>query len=426
MDLLKKNNLSIRHIAVIILFSLLFATYINTFITSYTSTKMTDSISYHLNDGWCEPKSQGFGEHCFGDYYAPLKYANSESPWSGFISNYPPFSFVILKPFAYLHDYQSGRASLIAYLFFTVCCLLFPVFHMRLKHSINSLKFLALFGVSIISGPIITVIDRGNVLAIAFPFIYLYFYEVGEKNFRKAIIYATVFVLIKPQLVILSLILLALRRYREALTLYLAAGAGTLVSFAFYPSNFFENIATWFQSTINYQSIGAIGVLEPVNVSVKSSVDIIFNIFGAQFNQNLLSWSINLIAIYFIFQFFIKFSLRKFSHNVMILILFPILFMGTTYHYYLILLIVPLIIFFNEDEPKVKTKYSRRINLVYCVLFVTTLTPFALPWGLTGRFNGRGWENISATWLFAQIILTLGGIYLNQVSESKAKSMQVT
>jgi hypothetical protein len=409
-----------------ILVALLSATFVNTYVTSYTNTKLTDTISYHVNDGWCDPKIEGFGPHCFGDYYAPLQYANSESPWNGFINNYPPFSFILLKPFAYIHEAFPGRASLALYFLLMVCCLVIPVIHLKLHYSLNSLKLLAIFGVSIISGPAITVIDRGNVLAFAFPFIYLYFHEVKKMNYRRAIIYGTVFILIKPQLVVLSLVLIAMRKYRETILLYLSVGVGTLISFGFYPTFFLQNIRIWIRSTINYQSAGAVGVLEPVNVSVKSSVDVVFNIFGSQLNQSLLSVIVNILALYFIIRFVLKFSSRKFSHNVMIVILFPILFMGTTYHYYLILLIIPLAVFMTESDEVVLTGYPRKVNYVFGIVFVTVFTPLALPWALTGRFTGRGWENISSTWLVAQMVLTIAGIYLNQVSESRSRDLQLT
>ena len=415
-----------QSIALLILVALLSATFVNTYVTSYTNTKLTDTISYHINDGWCDPKNEGFGTHCFGDYYAPLQYANSESPWNGFISNYPPFSFIVLKPFAYIHEAFPGRASLILYLMLMVCCLIFPVIHLKLNYSLNSLKLLAIFGVSIISGPAITIIDRGNVLAFAFPFIYLYFHEVKKMNYRRAVIYGTVFILIKPQLIVLSLVLIAMRKYKETFFLYLIVGVGLLISFAFYPSFFFQNIRIWIRSTVSYQSAGAVGVLEPVNVSVKSSVDVVFNIFGSQLNQTFLSLIVNILALYFVIRFVLKYSLRRFSHNVMIVTLFPILFMGTTYHYYLVLLIIPLAVFMTESEDPVVTAHSRKVHYVCGTVFVTVFTPLALPWALTGRFTGRGWENISSTWLVVQMVLTIGGIYLNQVSESRSRDLEPT
>ena len=129
MGVLKGTDSSKEGIAKLILVALLSATFFNIFVTSYTNIKVTDSVSYSLNDGWCDPKTQGFGVHCFGDYYAPLKFANSQLPWNGVISNYPPFAFVILKPLAYLNENSQGRISLFVYLSIMLLCLLFPVMH---------------------------------------------------------------------------------------------------------------------------------------------------------------------------------------------------------------------------------------------------------------------------------------------------------
>jgi hypothetical protein len=45
-------------------------------------------------------------------------------------------------------------------------------------------------------------------------------------------------------------------------------------------------------------------------------------------------------------------------------------------------------------------------------MFIVILTPIVLPWSILGRFNGRGWENISAHWLLAQWVLSVVGVYL--------------
>jgi hypothetical protein len=44
---------------------------------------------------------------------------------------------------------------------------------------------------------------------------------------------------------------------------------------------------------------------------------------------------------------------------------------------------------------------------------LVTFMPLALPWSLSGKFEGRGWDNISATWLIVQLTLTICGLALN-------------
>jgi hypothetical protein len=416
---IKRFNSSAEGIAKLILVALLSATFLNTFITSYSNIKVTESVSWHLNDGWCDPKVQGFGEHCFGDYYAPLKFANSEFPWNGVISNYPPFAFVILKPLAYLNEHSQGRISLIVYLSLMLSSLLFPVLHVWRKNLFRGVRLIAFFGVSLISGPVITVLDRGNTLAFTLPFVYLYFVEIKNQNYKRAIIFGIVFILIKPQLVILTLLLFALRKYREIMKMYSVISLVTLISFAFYPTNYFENIVRWLHSTISYQSISAIGVLQPVNLSIKSTVDVGFMFFGSQINQTFITLIVYSLAVYFAIRFFVKFAFRTYSHNVMIVTLFPILFMGTTYHYYLILILVPLSLFLIEKDTDAGSRYELQLHLVYGLVFLTTLIPVVLPWSLIGRFDGRGWENVSSSWLVAQIALSIGGLFLNHLSSQQ-------
>jgi hypothetical protein len=52
------------------------------FVSSYSTVRVANTLSYHTNDGWCDPATEWFGEHCFGDFYAPLQFANTENPWA--------------------------------------------------------------------------------------------------------------------------------------------------------------------------------------------------------------------------------------------------------------------------------------------------------------------------------------------------------
>jgi hypothetical protein len=388
------------------------------FVSSYSTVRIANTLSYHTNDGWCDPTTEGFGEHCFGDFYAPLQFANTENPWNGPISNYPPAAYILMKPFSTIHGIWPGRIALIAFLSLAFACLIFPILHMYWrKLAPTSILGVALL-VTLTSGPSVTLIDRGNVLIFALPAIYMYLYKIKKQDFKSAVLYGVFFTVIKPQLILLAFLLLAMKKYKLVAKWILLSTIVTFASFLFYPSNILHNISKWVISTVKYQSYSAVGVLEPVNVSLKSSIDVIANIFGQTINSTITQLIIYTLFGLSVYNFLKKFKQQSTEMNFLAVSLFPILFVGTTFHYYLVILLPPLyMILINKSETNEFSVFrtsNRKINLEKMViwLYVIILIPITIPWSSTGHFQGRGWENISMHWLLAQITLSVCGLYL--------------
>jgi Glycosyltransferase family 87 len=391
------------------------AIFLNFIVSSYFGVQIANTISYHVNDGWCNPSTQGIGVHCFGDFYAPLVFANSNSPWSGPINSYPPLAFLILKPLALLDATFHGRIAVGSYLILSIMSLLFPIFHAIRKRIINSETALFLGFIFILSAPTITLLDRGNNLALVFPFIYMFFYSVYSANYSTSTYYAAIFILIKPQLILLTLILLANKKYREVFKTILIASLGYATGFLFYPKDFFSNIAKWFVGTINFQNYADRGVLEPVNVSIKSSIDILFNIFGDLANQQLVQGMSYLIFSIALIFFLKHHKERTQNHNYLLSCLFPILFLGTAFQYYLVILLIPLMFLFAQPfkfDLEALPAESKIVTKTYVAIFVLALSPVAVPWSIVAKVDPNTWGNISISWLFTQMGLTFFGLLL--------------
>jgi len=410
----KKKELS-KRLRESLMLSYTAAIFSNFFLSSYSQIAIANTISYHTDDGWCNPSKQGFGKHCFGDFYAPLQFVNSDGPWSGPLSSTPPLPFLILKPFALVDSIFHGRVALSLFLIFSVTALLIPVFHAHHKRIVGAETAITLGFFCILSAPSISLIDRGNILAITFPLIYFYFYNIWNKDYSNASYLAVLFILIKPQLVLLTFILLAEKKFRCTLKIILTSILGILVGFLFYPNDFFSNIRRWIIGTLNYQNYGARGVLEPVNVSISSSIDVVSNIFGSPLNQKAVTFICYILFVVSAHGFVRKYKSRSTGHNYLLVTLFPILFVGTTFQYYLVLLLIPLIFHFiqtpNEIKKYVKNE-SDAVGRVTIAIFILALTPLALPWSLIGNFIPEGWSNISASWLVLQLGLTILGLIL--------------
>jgi len=412
----KSNYLKFRNQT---LLAFLAALFLLTFITSYSAIRAADSISYHTNDGWCKSEIEGFGEHCFGDYYGPLESLKENSPYEGLIRNYPPVAFAILKPFAIINSNFPGRASLLLYLTISLLCLTFPVLHLISKSKIEASDYPFAIAITLLSGPAITLLDRGNMLALCIPFIYLFFYHINFVSYQSALKYGILFTLIKPQLILLAIFFVAARESKLFLKWIFWGILISTLSFVAFPSDVLTNIMRWIEATLGYGNSGAIGVLEPVNMSFKSSVDVAFNIFGQTAPQRFLT-ALNLgLFVLAVVSFIKKFKTRSNTYNSLLVLLLPILFVGTAYHYYLAILVIPaLFLIVDHQEEKLlevdskdrllNSKFSFRIRILYITIF----TPIVLPWSILGIFDDRGWENISMHWLVAQWILSVVGISL--------------
>jgi hypothetical protein len=397
----------------------LVALFILTFITSYSAIRATDSISYHTNDGWCKSDTEGFGEHCFGDYYGPIESLKEKSPYQALIRNYPPVAFAILKPFAIINSNFPGRASLVLYLTISLSCLAFPVLHLILRRKIETSDYPFAVAITFLSGPAITLLDRGNMLVFCIPFIYLFFYHIKFVSYASALKYGIFFTLIKPQLILLAIIFVAAKESKLFLKWIFWSILISVLSFAAFPSDVLTNMMRWIGATLDYGNSGAIGVLEPVNMSLKSSVDVAFNIFGQTAPQRFLTvLNLGIFALAVV-SFINKFKTRSNTYNALLALLLPILFVGTAYHYYLAMLIIPALFLIvdhqdvgilesDSKEGLLNSKFSFRIRVLYIAIF----TPIVLPWSILGIFDGRGWENISMHWLVAQWILSVVGISL--------------
>ena len=323
-----------------------------------------------------------------------------------------------MKPFSTIHGIWPGRIALIAFLSLAFLCLVFPILHMYWrKLAPTSILGVALL-VTLTSGPSVTLIDRGNVLVFAFPAIYMYLYKIKQQDFKSAVFYGVIFTVIKPQLILLAFLLFAMNKYKLVAKWVILSTVVTLVCFLFYPSNILPNISKWIISTIKYQGYSAIGVLEPVNVSLKSSMDVVANILGQKINSTVTQLFIYSLFGISVYVFFKNFKQRSNELNYLLVSLFPILFVGTTFHYYLVVLLPPLymILIAKSENNGLQVIHSSnsKIYLERMViwLYVIILIPITLPWSSTGHFQGRGWENISMHWLLAQFALSVFGLYL--------------
>lgn len=273
--------------------------------------------------------------------------------------------------------------------------------------------------VLLLSGPAISLIDRGNILVLTFPFIHMFLFNLKMCKYAEASKYAVVFSLIKPQLILLALLLLFRREIKEFIKIIIGFVAASALTIALFPRPFIEDLKSWIVGTISYNNYSAIGVLKPINMSLRSTTEVILNIINTQVSRSILTFAIMIFGIFVFYRFWRNHNSDDLFYNAGLIIIFIILFGGTSYHYYLALLLIPFCLSIVADSSEVSIKGERNMffsrnykNIFLSSIFITAFVPLTLPWSITGRFDGRGWESVSMHWIMVQFMISGFGLFL--------------
>jgi hypothetical protein len=397
------------------------AVFLQQFLPSYLNYASIQSVSWKLNDGWCEPQSQGIGVHCFGDFYYPLTFANQINPWQGF-NPYPPLSVLLFRPFSWIDQMPFSRLALILFIATLVIALIFPVFHLKfVAKEISYQTFSILLLVTLLCAPAIVTIDRGNNLLMLIPFLYLFFRNWLIENNNKMFFYGLICVGLRPQFIILGVVIFQSLGLRKTIKWLSSIAALYLASFVLYPQSFPMNVAYWVYKLFTFPDYAARGVLMPVNISLSSDLDIVLIALGINLSTSFIKAFIGITAALFIY--FLAMGIRRRSkiHNLILLLFLPLLFTGTAFHYYLILLYIPFLFHFarlldkqakgsllrlHEEEVQ-RPILSRSLPSFSFLLFsIFAFIPWGIPWNVIfPSLKNLDWSGIGINWIVAQYSL---------------------
>ena len=399
------------------------ALFLNFYLSSYFNFALTESLSYKVEDGWCPNSNGALGNHCFGDFQFPLTYVDSENPWKGIANVYPPVSLIFFKFFSLVSTNLSNSVSLTFYLIAMLSALFFPLFHIfYIQKSLNRKSLIALSIATLFFAPGMVVLDRGNNQLFTLPFLYLFIHYLLLDNKRQAIICIVLLTLLKPQMAILLLVFFRRGQYKIFLRGLVITTFSLILSFLIYFKSFPINVAYWINQSLEYQDYADRGVLFPVNISFTSTVDIILKVFN--YSDLSISKVINQILFVTVLVATVLTRDRKnVWQSLIVILVLPLLFSGTTFHYYFCILYVPFLFLLSrpyvldgdsslsqfvklESESPVLT--SGFSSLIFTMLSFVAFIPWAIPWALFDEgLNGRGWEIIGVNWLVSQIMLVL-------------------
>jgi hypothetical protein len=98
---------------------------------------LTESLIFSVNDGWCNPISDGIGNHCFGDFYNFMS-GDIFKPWTEVKTPYPPLAILYFIPYEFIiSNFGVTKLILFVHLLFLLFCVIFPVLHLNLSKRIK-------------------------------------------------------------------------------------------------------------------------------------------------------------------------------------------------------------------------------------------------------------------------------------------------
>ncbi len=419
-----------RFFSPVYLFFLSIALFIQQFLPGYKRYSSIEAISYKMSDGWCEPQKEGIGVHCFGDFYYPLRFVSADNPWKGVINPYPPISTFLYKPFDLLAQFTLPRVSLALWLFLLLCSLLFPVLHLKfVAREISTQSFTIITLVTLTCAPALMSIDRGNNLLFLVPPLYLFFRACLLNSEKHVLFFGLVCVSLKPQFAVLVVVIYQVFGLKKAFRWLLFSALVNFLSFLIYFKSFPENIFYWLYSAIGFQEYAARGILMPVNVSLKSDIDVALDVLNLSASGLIVNSVVYFLLTVFTIQLIRKIRKRSVIHNFTLVLFYPLLFTGTTYHYYLMILYIPFLFLFAQhiqpgntgslrvfrDIESALPSISKPLQgTVFLAFVIVSFIPWGIPWSaIFPELYGRGWDVIGANWVFSQYLLLALGITLS-------------
>lgn len=309
----------------------------------------------------------------FNDFMAPIKAARSFAPYAtpNLMINYFPLAYIIMFPFSLI---KNNMASFIIFIFIflTVFVYLNNKF-VRCKELTKTENFSNIFIFSLLTYPLLYILDRGNFdMGIFFLFVGFIYAFKSQKYLLSAVLLA-VQNAIKPFPILFLILFLHKKKYKEFfLSLFLIALL-VFIGFFILKGPVLNQISVFLQNLYLFKVLNVTDVSLSNGMANGSSLFAALKFIFCQYN-NIISTTL-LANIYSYISFFITFVTlifvwkeTLFWKKITLLTFLMLLLPYITGDYKLIFLFVPIWLFLNTEE---KSKF----DLIYTVFFGLLLIP---------------------------------------------------
>lgn len=349
---------------------------------AYRDVPVTRNFSGPVLDGHCDPKIQGVGGHCFGDYYHTVN--NLHRSFEPGVNNYPPPALLPHLVTSTIQDFfdLSLRAGLFLYLTACVVALMIPSIFV-LRHKKDQYQLAAGFLLSVCSLPSLIALDRGNNVALIVPFLLAFCVYTKMLRFESAALALAFAAAIKPQFALAFVFFVGVRKWR-ALTLGLGLCAMvSVVGFALWPGNRIENVSVFISGLVSYGERILISSDYPPNLSASRGAYQFLSLLGIS-TPSVEHAGYILLAVALVTVIGRGKSIDE-TLLLTLSLLLPVLVPSVTFAYYLIV-VVPLAAVILTFGANGTTVYDRAILLVTAVVTALSLVPLPISLSESGVF----------------------------------------
>jgi hypothetical protein len=235
-------------------------------LTQYYSVDVLSSLVSNPEDcimNW----GPHIGKHCFSDYNLTVSWAMRPNPWAPYPlfwppdyqpahPNYPAATMMPQLVFGVLAKWLSApQLGLWGYLLALAIAVFTPaVWAARGARGVERLVVFVACG--LVAIPAWMVLDRANSVALLAPIGLVFLVALCRRRWGVVAIMVVLATLIKPQFVVLAVVLFAARQWRMGGVAIAGAVASSLAAYLLWPRDFPATIAQSIHSTLNYGSPG--------------------------------------------------------------------------------------------------------------------------------------------------------------------------
>jgi hypothetical protein len=240
---------------------------------SYLGADIFASRILFGDDGWCDPQLQGWGIHCWGDYYYPIHLLSKENPFDNSQPNpYPAASLIGFQIFDGLGDFfGGGRAGLILYLI-SMSIAIGGAVWVRTKGQELNKRLVLVSCLTWLAPPVLMAIDRGNSSGFLVAALVWFLTALNSNKKVQQLCAIVLLSLVKPHFAILAVVYSVRGRPSATIQALVASAVLHILAFALLrPQAFPLNLLEWIQGLAGYQDYSSVAVPWPPNISFAQS-----------------------------------------------------------------------------------------------------------------------------------------------------------
>lgn len=216
------------------------------------------------------------GRHCFSDYAFEVTFAMQPNPWKPFTmvltpdysqlatNNYPAAAMLPQAAFGLLGKLLGARLGLVLYLLALTAAVFTPaVWASRGAGGLE--RVVAFVTVGAFAIPLWAVIDRGNSVGFVAPIALFFLVALCQERWGLVAVMVVLAALVKPQFVVLVVVLFAARKWRTGGIALSAAVVLNLAAYLIWPQDFPHTIMQSIGGVTGYG--GSVAIVGTTNVS---------------------------------------------------------------------------------------------------------------------------------------------------------------